>query len=616
MPQDKNTGNIYTSRLNPAQKEAVESRSQSVLIVAGAGTGKTKTITERIARLIREGENPSRICGLTFTNKAAKEMKERVARLVQEEKGDLPAEYEDMFIGTFHSFGARYLKKMHTPFGRKPNFIIYDDSDSLQLIRTIIKGVKKYGDKDSEELKPARVSEKISAIKNGWLEKKSLENSTYPPDTLLLHIYETYEQALARNNAFDFDDLIKKPVDLLKTDPVARTTLQESIRHLLVDEYQDVNALQAQLIELLVGPKTTITVVGDDAQTIYTWRGSDIHIFLNFDKQYKNTHTIFLEENYRSHKIILDAAQALIDHNSNQKKKTLRAQKEEGEKIHVIEAGTENQEANIVGEKIEERRSETKGQETIAILYRTNAQSRALEQVLVGKTIPYIIYGGIKFYDRKEIKDIIAALRVMYNPQDSVSKDRLETSFTKTRFKQVAPHLTSETELTPEIAIKNFLDASDYSGYIQKYLKNVKERVENIQELLRFAKEFDNLGVFLEQVSLVQAVSNRKSSKNPVQLMSMHSAKGLEFDCVYIVGAQEKNLPHQMSLFSKEQIEEERRLLYVAITRARKHLTISYWGQPSRFLFEIPADLTEFESVGYMAQSLDDSSDERYISFD
>lgn len=607
-------------QLNEAQQKAVHSTAASLLIVAGAGTGKTKTLTSRIAHTIAEGADPGNICALTFTNKAAKEMKARVAHLLQQrttntQKG-LPHHYEDMFIGTFHSWGAKFLKQHHAIWGRTNNYLIYDDADSLYIVRTILKGMKKSGDHDSEELKPARVLEKISAIKNGWVQKEALLASSYPPDVLYMAVYEKYEEQLAANNAFDFDDLLEKTVRTLKSEDAIREKLHHTIKHLFVDEYQDINQLQHQLIQYMHGPECTITVVGDDAQTIYTWRGSDINIFLNFEKQFKNTEIIFLEQNYRSHKIILDAAQAVIAHNANQKKKTLNAHKQEGELIDVIETETETQESGIVSEKIQSLKSHNGSEKTIAVLYRTNAQSRAIEQALVTTNIPYVIYGGIKFYDRKEIKDTIAALRIMYNPKDAVSFSRLETAFTKKRFAQIASILETSSSLTPEEAIRLFLEKAEYGEYIQKYLKNTKERKENLLELLRFAQNFNDLGSFLEQVSLVQANDIGIKARNPVQLMSIHSAKGLEFDYVFLIGAQEKVLPHQMSVFTKEQLEEERRLLYVAITRAKQHLTISYWGQPSRFLFEIPQELTYFQSLGFHATRLDDSSDERYISFD
>jgi DNA helicase-2/ATP-dependent DNA helicase PcrA len=613
MPHKKHTSNTKNTgdTLNDAQHSAVTSTAKALMIVAGAGTGKTKTLTERIALLIKNGISPKKICALTFTNKAAKEMRDRIRTILKEYGNEIvPDGYDDMFIGTFHAFGAQILKKFHTEIGRTGNTIIYDSTDSLHVIKRIIKdlGIERY--------KPAQIAEKISAIKNGWVKMESLKQSTHTLDKELIDIYIKYEDILRKNNAFDFDDLIEKTVVLLKTHQSICRNIQENIDYVLVDEYQDINGLQFELIKILTGTEASITVVGDDAQTIYTWRGSDIKIFLDFDRHFKDAQTVFLEENYRSNKIILDAAQALIAHNKDQKEKTLRAQKQTGENIVVIESGDENKESIEISQRVHEDLKNNQYKKTIAILYRTNAQSRAIEQALVARGISYIVYGGMKFYDRKEIKDVVAGLRVMYNKNDTVSWQRLETAFTKKRFLQTKKIIEQATTKNPQEAIQIFLEASEYWEYMQKYLKNNKERKENIEELLRFSKEFSDIGIFLEQISLVQTSDNTTTSKNPVQLTTIHAAKGLEFDIVYVIGVEEKIIPHQMSLHTRQQIEEERRLLYVAITRAKEKLTISYWGQPSRFLFEIPKELTDFTSIDYSASSLDDPSDERYISFD
>ncbi len=576
--------------LNPAQKAAAEAPKTPLLIVAGAGTGKTRTLTSRIIHLIDTGTDPSRICAITFTNKAAKEMLRR-----------LPGQPE-LFIGTFHSLGARILRRESSILGRGPNFVIFDDHDSFELIKKI---VKKHGltEKDKKNT-PSFFAQKISELKNlgaaqvdeaatgltGKQDRAAMERMA-----LASHVFEEYEAALARNNAFDFDDLIGKPVLLWQKNAAALKKYQNKFDAILIDEYQDINPKQYEFVKLLAQAHRNLSVVGDDEQTIYSWRYADIRTFLNFDKDWPGAKVYFLEENYRSTSTVIDAAQAVAEHNRFRTPKKLWTGNPEGERIKLFEAWGENDEAAWIVDGLKTLKAAGGEFSQSAILYRTNAQSRAIEQALIRHEIPYQIFGGLKFYERREVKDAIAALRWAMNERDELARERLEKNLTKKKFaafaNKMGAAMRGPTGITPKDAIKIFLEAFGYFDYLEDNFLNSDEREENIAELIGFAEEFSDLPDFIEKVTLLQATddeNNPAKSREKVNLMTIHLAKGLEFENVFIAGASEGLLPHVRSIEREASLEEERRLMYVAMTRAKNKLHISFYGMPSRFVSEIP----------------------------
>ncbi len=596
--------------LNLQQKRAVEAPlDKPLLIVAGAGTGKTRTLTSRILHLIQKGVPGGEICALTFTNKAAKEMVERVERGL---RAKFPAG-RGPFIGTFHSLGARILRAECRKLGRKPNFAIFDDHDSSQLVKKILKGL---GAPKTPE-GPAWFLNTISRVKNGSLAIATLRESTRQSERLAAEVVTEYEKSLREQNAFDFDDLIQKVVWLLGHEPEVLRKYHARFSCVLVDEYQDVNNTQYEMVRLLAGGRGRVSVVGDDQQTIYSWRGSNFEIFLNFEKDWPESQVVLLEENYRSSGNIVSAAQAMIQNNLRQKPKKLWTAKEAGLPLTLIEAGDEDEEAEWLAAGITGLRVEHPDW-SIGILYRTNAQSRAVEQALLGRRIPYQVYGGLKFYERKEIRDAVAALRVASNPEDATGRERLEKEFGKGRTVALLAAFASAPAQTPLALLTVFMDSIDYTSYLYKNYPNALERRENVLELLRFAAQYEDLPPFLEQISLLQATDSLKGGERgrmPVEIMTMHLAKGLEFDAVFVVGCTEGLLPHARSEGPAE-LEEERRLFYVGMTRARQALYLSFYGLPSRFLSEIPAELMRFESLSSKKEEFDGEDEERYISLD
>ncbi|MBI2888777.1 MAG: UvrD-helicase domain-containing protein [Candidatus Liptonbacteria bacterium] len=585
------------SNLDPQQQRAVQSPHVPLLIVAGAGTGKTRTLTSRLLLFIEQGVAPSRICALTFTNKAAREMAERVQRQATSDKRQ-----GEPFIGTFHSLGARILRADARELGRTPHFTIFDDHDALSAIKKVLKEL------DMRSTKPARLLQLISFTKSGAARGEKFHAKN---EQAALERYETF---LARNNAFDFDDLIAKTVWLFEKKPAILAKYRERYTHILVDEYQDVSPGQYALVRLLAGQRNQVSVVGDDAQMIYGWRYANLETFLGFERDWPNARVVFLEENYRSTATIVHAASAVIAHNKIAREKNLWTQNPDGEPLAIIETADENDEAEWVAQRIAAQyESKNKHAEphshthaysspSTAVLYRTNAQSRAIEQALLRRGIPYRIYGGLKFYERREIKDIIAALRLTLNPQDEISRERLEKAFRVRTFRELLPILLANGKKSPAAAIQSFLAAADYFDYLEREMTNSEERRENISELIRFAEGFAELAPFLEHVALVQSTDDMNASKQSLSsankpaahLSTIHLAKGLEFDRVFLVGCAEGLLPHARSMESGEGIEEERRLMYVAMTRARQELAISFFGIPSRFIGEIPAGLPHF----------------------
>ena len=591
---------MITEKLNKNQQEAVDHKEGPLLIAAGAGSGKTKTLTSRIIGLLEAGVPANKILAITFTNKTASEMKFRVERDCQAKNIDT----KWLTISTFHSLGARLLRVEAKHLGRSSQFTIFDDGDSLSVIRKIIKELHL----DKEDYKPRLIRHYISKIKSELVSSND--------DEMMTKAYEIYEKTLKKCNAFDFDDLIEKIVILLRDNPQILSKYQNRYQHLLVDEFQDTNVTQYLLIKLLAQKHKNLSVVGDDAQSIYGWRHADFRNFLNFEKDWPNAKVILLEENYRSSANIINAANELIKHNKFQKEKTLWTQNPAGNKISVTTSQSEGEEADWVVSKIMELKAVGNNSEEMAILYRTNAQSRAIEQALIYEQIPYQVFGGIRFYERKEIKDLLAGLRFALNPNDEVSFDRLQKTFGKRRSRVLIENLPRlATELTLTQLIDSFLNNSNYINYLESHYKNYKERIENVQELVNFASTFNDQGLsaFLEAVSLVQS-QDQPERVGGVKLMTIHLSKGLEFDNVFVCGCNEGLLPHEKSLGAPEQLEEERRLMYVAMTRARKNLFLTLHSIPSRFLYEIPEELITFKGLGQDKDSLPDE-DERYIEY-
>lgn len=619
-----------------------------LMVFAGAGSGKTRVVTCRIARLIAEGTPAYRILAVTFTNKASREMRERIAHMVG------PAA-KDLWMGTFHSMSARLLRMEGKHIGIDPNFVVYDDGDQLGLIRDIMKRQMI----EPKSVQPRAVLNEISRAKEKLLtpEQYSARATDYF-NRICASIYKDYNAALRRANALDFDDLIMITVRLLSQVDEVRTKYQEKFTHVLVDEYQDINFSQYQLTQLLTGPHKNITVVGDDDQSIYAWRGADVSLMLRFSSDYPDATVVTLAQNYRSTQRILQGAHAVVKHNRGRADKQLWTQNGEGTPIVIRESGTENDEAIAIADAI--RRDVTKGRRTFgafAVLYRTNAQSRALEEAFVAMRIPHILVGGQRFYDRKEIKDAIAYLRLALNPADDVSFRRIinepargigATSIGRLdelarlhgrSMLEVAGDPVLSQSLPAKVAkavggVAHFMDQArqesakgqilpvitllmERSGYIATLRQDNNEenisRLENLQELYNVIAEYDattvepSLSNFLENVALVSDVDALKESGEAVTLMTLHSSKGLEFPVVFIAGMEESIFPHSRSLNDDQQLEEERRLCYVGMTRAREELVLSFarrrsvFGQAthnsrSRFLSDIPADLVQDET--------------------
>ena len=533
------------------------------------------------------------------------------------------------FLGTFHALGAKILRKECRSAGRNANFAIFDDHDSFDLVKKAVKAVIPRKEKDEDGFgiggrlakidkkeTPMYFARKISELKNLGATRPETRPSP-EKDAQVRSVFEKYEAALERNNAFDFDDLIEKAAMILKTHPETLKKYQRMFDAILVDEYQDINPKQYELVSLLAGGHRNLSVVGDDEQTIYSWRYADVRTFLDFDKQWTGAQIHFLEENYRSTGTIIRAAAAVAKNNRFRTPKNLWTQNSEGERIVLFEAWGENEEAEwIASQIIGLRGSAANGRdEDIGVLYRTNAQSRAIEQALIRNNIPYRIFGGLKFYERREIKDAVAALRFIANPKDEPARERLEKNLTKRRFAAFQKGIATldpgtapsdddshddraarAAAIPPIAALKLFLETFGYFDYLESNYVNADEREENIAELIAFATDFAHLDNLIERLSLLEAADEigakktARGSGREVSLMTIHLAKGLEFDNVFIAGAAEGLLPHGRSLNDDASIEEERRLMYVAMTRARKRLTISFYGIPSRFISEIPED--------------------------
>lgn len=645
----------YLDELNEPQREAVMHKDGPLMIIAGAGSGKTKVLTTRIAHLMGYHHiDPFNILALTFTNKAAKEMKERIEKTLGN------SEARNLYIGTFHSVFARILRAEANKIGYPNNFTIYDTDDSRSVLKTVIKEMEL----DDKHYKPNVVYNRISSAKNSlvgpqeymndWALQQEDGRANRP---MIGQIYDAYNKRCFKNGAMDFDDLLFKMYLLLKNNPDSLSKYQRKFKYIMIDEYQDTNTSQYEIIKLLGAMHENICVVGDDAQSIYSFRGATIENILQFEKDYEDVRVVKLEQNYRSTKSILNVANEVIGNNKNQLPKTLWTDKAEGDKIKLVRTATDNEEGKFVADVIQEEKLRNHFfNNDFAILYRTNAQSRSYEESLRRMNIAYRIYGGLSFYQRKEIKDFVAYLRVVVNPSDEEALKRIinypvrgigKTSMDRAVLAANDNNLTLWNVLESASgfgfksgtleAINNFVimirmfqselqkkNAYDLAIIVGKSTQLVKElfndktteglaRYENVQEILNSIKEFTetpmneedgevgdkSLGSYLQQITLLTDADNDKNEADSVKLMTIHAAKGLEFSCVFVGGLEETLFPSAMCINTREELEEERRLFYVAITRAKKKLWLTYanaryrFGQlqsnePSRFLEEMP----------------------------
>lgn len=618
------------NNLNEQQKEAVFHKEGPCLVIAGAGSGKTKVLTTRIAKLILDGVPSWNILAITFTNKAAKEMRDRLEVMISQ---------NNVFMGTFHSFGVRILRENYTYLGLERNFTILDSDDVLSLIKKIMKdkGISK------EECAPSYIRNRISFIKNEMMSELEIEKFfNTEPEQIAFEVYKEYKKVLKKNNSVDFDDLLLMPVMLFMKEKEILYHYQEKYKYILIDEYQDTNEVQYKLTKLLSSLYQNIFVVGDPDQSIYQFRGANYKNILNFEKDYKNARVIALEENYRSTKMILEAANSVIKNNKDRKEKNLKSNKVLGAKVKYLRSYDEKHEITLCIEEIKQLVSEGYKAKDIAVFYRTNGQARVVEEMFIKNNLPYKVVGSYYFYQRKEIKDLISYLRLILNPHDEVSLRRvinvpkrkigpstlqaIENSalinnvsmfdaISKGKeldFKNLILELAKESEsLSLTELIDTIMEKSGMKKELEEDATLENElRLENLMEFKSITASFEertgsvNLGDFLEEISLIADMSEHKDLKDVITLMTIHSAKGLEFDVVFLIGMEESIFPHANSLLEKEGLEEERRLMYVGITRARDLLYLTnakrrmLYGKesinpPSRFIEEIDKELIE-----------------------
>ena len=632
--------------LNPEQKRAVETTEGPLLIQAGAGSGKTKTLTHRLAYLIAtQRATPYNILAVTFTNKAAKEMRARVAELSgdnADNRGFMP------YMGTFHGICVRLLRQDGESIGIPRSFVIFDESDRQAAIKQVSKQLML-----DEKTFPARaMSGMISSAKNEMLSSEEYSSIAKSPAQLTAaKIFPHYQKSLKDASALDFDDLINRTVEMLKSQPEIRKKWQDQFRYIMIDEYQDTNAAQYQLVKLLTNEHNNIAVVGDDWQSIYSWRGADFRNILKFENDYKSCTIIKLEQNYRSTKNILDAAHAVITKNAQRSDKELWTEAGDGLPVQIIPAGSERSESEAIIRRV--RLGVDSGKRNyrdFAVLYRTNAQSRSIEEGFVHYGIPYRVVGGVRFYDRKEIKDLLAYLRIIFQPEDRVSFERivnipargvgaksiqnffawqqsrgtnlLETLQQADQCPDLTPKarkslselgdiLASLRTVSQDSSVQGLIDSLlrriDYLHYLDDGSPQGEARQENVKELLSVAQEYaeEGLAGFLEEVALVSDLDGTNFDNDAVTLMTLHAAKGLEFPVVFMAGMEESIFPHSRALYDQNEMEEERRLCYVGMTRARQELYMIYASSrmlyggvqhnpPSRFLSEIDG---EFQST-------------------
>lgn len=671
----------YLQGLNEKQKEAVLHLEGPLMIVAGAGSGKTKVLTTRIAHLMANGVDAFRILALTFTNKAAKEMRERVEHILGNN------EARNLYIGTFHSVFARILRYEGHRLGYPNNFTIYDTDDAKAVVKTVTNELNL----DDKHYKPNVVYNRISAAKNALVGPDEYRNDYYIQQEdmrsnrpAIATIYDAYSKRCFKNGAMDFDDLLFNMYKLLKEHPEALVKYQTKFRYILIDEYQDTNPAQYEIIKLLAAQHENICVVGDDAQSIYSFRGATIQNILQFQKDYEDVSIIKLEQNYRSTQSILNAANDVIKNNKGQIPKALWTENGEGEKIKVVRTMTDNEEGKFVADAIMEQKLRNHyGNKDFAILYRTNAQSRAFEECLRRMNIPYIVYGGISFYQRKEIKDLLAYLRIIVNPKDEESLKRIinypargigKTSVDKAilfanennismwealeRCRELGFKAASKEAVDSFVTmIKSFQsmlqkqNAYEVAFHVGKQTNLVKElfndkstegvtRYENIQELLNSIKEWietpvneegeagdKSLAAYLQQITLLTDQDEKDPDADVVKVMTIHSAKGLEFQCVFVAGLEEMLFPNAMSINTREELEEERRLFYVSITRAKTHLWLTHasnryrfgslvQNEPSRFLEELPEIFLDKSFAGAGTKNLSTNRWNRSSAFE
>lgn len=667
----------YLKDLNESQRQAVEHINGPLMIVAGAGSGKTKVLTTRIAHLMAKGVDAFNILALTFTNKAAHEMKERVARILG------GSEARNLYIGTFHSVFARVMRFEGHHLGYPNNFTIYDTDDSRSVIKTVTEELNL----DVKHYKPNAVHNRISAAKNALVSPEEYAKDHYIQQEdmranrpAIAQIYARYNDRCFKNGAMDFDDLLYKMHELLAGFPEVLHKYQHKFKYILVDEYQDTNPVQYKIVKLLGAVHENVCVVGDDAQSIYSFRGATIENILQFRKDYEDVEVIKLEQNYRSTQTILNVANEIISNNKNQIPKELWTSNTGGDKIKLVRSMTDNDEGRFVADAIKEQQMRHHYfNKDFAILYRTNAQSRAFEESLRRQAIPYVIYGGTSFYQRKEIKDFLAYLRVILNPQDEESLKRIINypvrGIGKTTLQKLV-NISLEQNITvwktlEQAAVFGFKSGTleSINGFVTmiQYFRNmiekknaydlaflvgkdtgiVKElfndktteglsRYENIQELLNSIKEFTetpdeegelldkSLGSYLQQITLLTDADEKDENSDVVKLMTIHAAKGLEFTGVFVAGMEEMLFPNAMSINTREELEEERRLFYVAVTRAKQKLWLTYANtryrfgnqqlmEPSRFLEEIP---DEHLDRSYAGGGIRNQSDFRSSAFE
>ncbi len=636
-----NPMNDILSNLNPAQREAVTTINGPLLVIAGAGSGKTRVLTHRIAYLISQGIQPDNILAVTFTNKAAGEMKERVGNLLKtpplspyqrEAWGGMP------WMGTFHALGVYLLRRDGHHIGIPRSFTILDEDDTQSVIKRIIKERQL----DPKQFQPARVRHIISALKNNQSKNKEYEQEEeelrYPKE--ITNIYQQYEKELQETHALDFDDLLLKTVGLLHAHPDVLAKWQAQWRYILVDEYQDTNHIQYTLTKLLSGPADSehnIMVVGDVDQAIYSWRGADFRNILSFERDWPQTKLITLEQNYRSTGIILEAANAVIQKNKERKEKNLWTERAEGPLLEINVMENEREEAAFIAREITRLKRTGAKLRDMAVLYRTNAQSRALEESFLRNSIPYRLIGGVRFYERKEIKDILAYVRLAANPRDRTSARRVINTPPRGIGAVLAEKYFAEKTLSPKeqarldtfLGIKKNLETayttsapselahiaiiqSGYETYLRDGTPEGEDRWANAEELFSVTSAYDAMDppqgtdAFLENAALVSDADSIDASADAVHIMTIHAAKGLEFESVFATGFEEGIFPHTLSIHEPAQMEEERRLCYVALTRARTRLYLSaaqtraiygevQWNEPSRFLREIPEHLVQLQ---------------------
>ncbi len=640
--------------LNDKQIEAVKAVEGPVLVISGPGSGKTRCLTHRVAYLISQGIAPNRILGITFTNKAANEMKERVQKLLEIRNWKLEIASAAPMLGTFHSVCLRILRKEIPLLGYKSNFSIFDTNDQASLVKKVMANLEI----DPKKYNPNLILNKISKLKTDLIFPENY-NPTDFFAKIVSRVYNNYQAELKRMNGLDFDDLIVLTVKIFKQNPDILEKYQNYWKYILVDEYQDTSHDQYTLVNLLAKKDKNIFAIGDDAQSIYAFRDADIRNILNFQKDYPDAKVIFLEQNYRSTKNILAAAQNIISNNQTQVPKELWTENTKGEKVYIKETLNERAEADFIVDKMDELLESGYKIKDLTILYRTHAQSRAIEEALITRGFPYQIVGGIRFYERKEIKDILSYLKFMVNPTDLISFERIynvpargigETTFNKitaingedliqsigvlakekgdgkqakslTEFKKLLTDLSDkkdEKNLTS--VIKYVIKRINYEDYLKNLVAkkelydNTADKMENLKELLTVAKKYDMLrgeeGIekFLEEISLLQETDKLKEAANRITLMTIHSSKGLEFPVVFIAGMEEGLFPHSRATLAPLELEEERRLCYVAITRAKDRLIMTHTkyrnifgttqtNLPSRFIYEMPQDVLKIQPL-------------------